>query len=184
MNYDPKARKRPLCLKLKHLLWTCVNNTIFRYSPFVCYGWRRFLLRSFGATIAKTATISRTAEINSPWNLTMGDKSMIANYARVMCSGKVTLGNQAMVGEYARILAGSHNTRSKTFQPVMPGIVIGESAWVASCALVVAGGQRDLKIGEGAIVAAGAVVFTNVRKMTIVAGNPAEFLADHVIDQD
>ena len=183
-SYDPKGTTWPLKLKLKRLLWVVVNQTAFRYSPFICYGWRRFLLRCFGATISRSATIARTAEINSPWNLTMDEKSMIANHAWVMCSGPVRIGKQAMVGEYCKVLAGSHNTHSRSYQPVMPGIDIQDDAWVASGAMLVAGGKRDLHIGESAIVAAGAVVFSNVRRMTIVVGNPAEFLSDRVIDEN
>lgn len=183
-GYNPKATRWSLGLKLKRVLWTFVNQTIFRYSPFACYGWRRLLLRMFGAKIASTATISRTVEISSPWNLEMGENSMIGHHSWVMCSGKVSIGCQCTVGEYVKILAGSHNVRSKSYKPVTPGVDVRDHAWVATGAMLVSAGARDLRVGEGAVVAAGAVVFSNVRKWTIVVGNPAEYLTDRVLDQE
>lgn len=178
---DPKDAKWPICAKLRMLLWRCVNVTLFQYSPFFFYGWRRFLLRMFGATIAKGATIGRTAIIDSPWNLTMGENSMIARNAWVMCSGKVHIGKNALVGEYVKILAGSHKSNSKGYDFVTAPIYIEDECWIASGAMVVAGGTRPLKIGRGAIVGAGSVVFSNVKAMTIVVGNPAEYLTDRVV---
>ena len=184
MPYDPKAVRWPIGIKIRRALWSGVNGTLFRFSPFFCYGWRRFLLRCFGAKIDKSATISRTVRIVSPWNLTMERNSMIGHYAWAMCSGKVHIGENAIVGEYVKVVAGSHNTRSRGYDFVMSGVIIQRDAWVATSAILVAAGKRDLKIGAGSIVAAGAVVFNSVKPMTIVVGNPAEFLADRVIDEE
>lgn len=183
-GYDPKGARWPMRLKLARIVWDTINCTLFRFSPFFCYGWRRFLLRMFGANVAGSATVGRTAVINSPWNLTMEDNSMICKNAWVMCSGRVTIGKNSLIGEYAKILAGSHNSRSLTYSFETPPIVIEDDCWVASGAMLVAGGKRPLKIGKGSIVAAGAVVFANVKPMTIVVGNPAEFLTDRVLSED
>ena len=179
---NPKGARWPIHTKLKMLLWRGVNATLFRYSPFFFYGWRRFLLRMFGAVIAKGATTARSAIIDSPWNLTMGENSMIARNAWVMCSGKVHIGKNSLIGEYAKILAGSHKSSSKDYDFVMAPIYIEDECWIASGAMVVAGGTRPLKIGRGAIVGAGSVVFSNVKAMTIVVGNPAEYLTDRVVE--
>lgn len=181
-SINPKGAKWPIYTKVRMLLWRCVNVTLFQYSPFFFYGWRRFLLRIFGATIAKGATIGRTAIIDSPWNLTMEENSMIARNAWVMCSGKVHIGKNSLVGEYVKVLAGSHKSNSKGYDFVMAPIYIEDECWIASGAMVVAGGTRPLKIGHGAIVGAGSVVFSNVKAMTIVVGNPAEYLTDRVVE--
>lgn len=181
-TFNPKAAKWPIMFKLRLWLWNFVNITLFRYSPFFCFGWRRFLLRLFGASVAKTATIGRTAIIEVPWNLEIGENSMIGKNAWVMCSGKVTIGKNVAISEYVRILAGSHKTDSINYEPVITPINIEDDCWIASCAMLVAAGKRPLKIGKGAIVAAGAVVFSNVRTMTIVVGNPAEYLTDRVLN--
>jgi len=184
VDYNPKAAKWSILYRVRKTAWDIVNCTLFRFSPFFCYGWRRFLLRLFGASISRTASIGRTAIINVPWNLTMDDNSMICKNAWVMCSGKVSIGRNSMIGEYSKVLAGSHNSNSLTYSFVTPPIVIEDDCWIASGAMLVAGGKRPLKIGRGAIVGAGAVVFANVKSMTIVVGNPAEYLTDRVLSDE
>lgn len=178
-QYDPtKAKGKQLGAKLRRLLWTVVSLTIFRYSPFFCHGWRRFLLRCFGAKIAGTATVGRRAVIDAPWNLTMGERAMICSDAWVACDADIEIGDQSMIGAFARVLAGSHDSNSNNFKPVVTKILIEKNCWIASCAMLVGGGRKVLKIGEGAIVGAGAVVFTNVKPSAIMVGNPAEKIAE------
>lgn len=177
-EYNPKQGGVSLLIKLHRFCWAIVNETIFRYSPFFCHGWRRFLLRCFGAKIAKTATVGRRVIINAPWNLTMGDSSMICNDAWVMCYAPVIIGNRSIIGEYARILTGSHVSNSKSYRPIISEIIIGNDCWIASCSILASGGRRKLKIGDGAIIGAGAVVLLNVKPMAIVVGNPAEQIAE------
>ena len=183
-TYNPKNARTSLWVKLHRFCWVVVNETVFRYSPFFCYGWRRFLLRSFGAKIAKTATVGRRAVINAPWNLTMGDSSMICNDAWVMCYAPVVIGDRSIVGEFARILTGSHVSNSKSYEGIVSDVLIGNDCWIASCAILASGGRRKLKIGDGAIIGAGAVVFLNVKPLAIMAGNPAEQIAERRFDRE
>jgi len=183
-DYNPKNDKKSVLGKIHRLIWTIVEKTLFKYSPFFCYGWRRFLLRCFGAKIAKSATVGRLARIESPWNLTMGERSMICNHTWIMCYAPVTIGDQALVGEYSRILTGSHITNSKSYKGISSGVEIGRNAWIASCAILSSGGYKTLKIGEGAIVGVGSVVLRNVKPMTIVMGNPAKYIADREFNQE
>jgi putative colanic acid biosynthesis acetyltransferase WcaF len=52
-------------------------------------------------------------------------------------------------------------------------IRIGPGAWVAAGAFIGPG----VTVGDGAVVGAGAVVMRDVEPWTVVAGNPAVFLA-------
>ncbi len=183
-QYDPtKAKGRTCGNKLRRLLWTTVNSTIFRYSPFFCHGWRRFLLRCFGAQIATTARVGRRAVIDAPWHLTVGERAMSCSDAWVACDADIEIGDQSMIGAFARVLAGSHDSNSNTFKPVVTKILIEKNCWIASCAMLVGGGRKVLKIGEGAIVGAGAVVFTNVKPGAIMVGNPAEKIAERSLGE-
>ena len=51
-------------------------------------------------------------------------------------------------------------------------ITVGHDAWVASRAIVLPG----VSVGDGAVVAAGAVVTKNVEAWTVVGGNPAKVI--------
>ena len=48
-------------------LWWIVQATLFRCSPQALYGWRRFLLRLFGAQVGRGVIIRPTVEITYPW---------------------------------------------------------------------------------------------------------------------
>ncbi len=133
-------------------------------------------MRCFGARISSSATVGRNTVIIGPWNLTLGEKSMIGTHSWIMCFAPVEIGDHTGVGEYVKILTGSHDVNSTAFKGVASSVVIGRNAWVASGAMLVSGGKRRLKIGDGAVVAAGSVVFSNVRSMAVVVGNPAEEL--------
>jgi len=62
--------------------------------------------------------------------------------------------------------------------------LIGNDCWIASCAILASGGRRKLKIGDGAIIGAGAVVFLNVKPLAIMAGNPAEQIAERRFNKE
>lgn len=183
-EYNPKNDKKSKFRKVHRLCWKVVEQSLFRYSPFFCYGWRRWLLSFFGAKLSNSATVGRLARIDDPWNLTMGERSMICNHAWIMCHAPVNIGDQAIVGEYVKILTGSHVSNSTSFKGIVSGVTIGENAWIASCAILSSGGYKTLKIGDGAIVSAGAVVFTNVKPMAIMFGNPAKHIADREFTKD
>jgi len=54
-------------------------------------------------------------------------------------------------------------------QPMTAPVVIGDSVWIATGAVILKG----VTIGDGAVVAAGAVVTGDVASGTVVAGVPA-----------
>ena len=54
-------------------IWWIVQDTLFRWSPQVFYGWRNFLLRLFGAKIGTKVQIRSTTRVTYPWKLTIGD---------------------------------------------------------------------------------------------------------------
>lgn len=182
-GYNPRNARQEMRYRLACHAWWLVNATLFRWVPFFCYGWRRFLLRCFGAKVASSATVGRTAVIDAPWNLVMGERSMICKNAWVSCHAPVIVGNQSLVGEYARILTGSHKTNSRNYEGIASGVTIGADCWIASCAIVCSGGYSELKIGDGAVVSAGAVVYSDVRPMGIAIGNPAHCVLDRAMDQ-
>ena len=51
-------------------------------------------------------------------------------------------------------------------------IVIEDDVWIGTGSIILPG----VKIGKGAVVAAGSVVTKDVEAFTVVAGNPAKFL--------
>ncbi len=72
--------------KLARVAWAIVWGTLFRWSPRILFGWRRFLLRCFGAKIGRNARISPSVRVWAPWNLTVRDEAAIAHLLTVTVS--------------------------------------------------------------------------------------------------
>lgn len=85
----------------------------------------------------------------------------------------ITLGSDVMVAHGVTIVASNHGTDLGQPMNLQPengrGIVIEGDVWIAAGAVILDG----VTLGQGAIVAAGAVVHRNVAPYSIVAGVPA-----------
>ena len=77
-----------------------------------------------------------------------------------------------------KLITGSHNINSPGFEAIFEPIVIDDYAWICTGATIVQG----VRIGKGAVVAAGAVVTHDVKPYTVVGGIPAKEIATRSID--
>ncbi|MEA1049018.1 putative colanic acid biosynthesis acetyltransferase [Lamprobacter modestohalophilus] len=161
---------------LGRMLWS-LATPLFRLSPRSFFGWRRFLLRAFGAQIGREAHVYPSVHIYLPWMLTLGEQASIGEWSLIYNLGPVTIGERATISHRAHLCAGTHDYRD----PVLPlqrlPIEIGAQAWVCADAFVGPG----RRVGEGAIVGAAAVVMSDVPDWQIVAGNPARVIKQRVL---
>ena len=89
--------------------------------------------------------------------------------------GGITIGDGALIGHGVTLATLNHGELAANRGDLTPApIVIGKNAWLGARVTVVPG----VSIGEGAIVAAGAVVTRDVAPMTVVGGVPAKKLRD------
>ncbi len=150
------------------VLWA-LARPFFAFSPRPLWGWRRFLLRSFGARIGRDVHLYPSVRITIPWNIAIGDETAIGDGAILYALGPITIGRQVTVSHYAHLCAGSHDYRDPAMSLLKPPIAIGDGAWICADAFVGPG----ISIGAGAIAGARAVVVADVPANAIVAGNPA-----------
>ena len=155
--------------RLARLLWGAVRNTLYRFSPKILHGWRRFLLRSFGGRIGVGAHPYPRAKIWAPWNLTMEAHSCLADDVDCYSVAPITIGAHATVSQYSYLCAASHDYRDPAMPLIVAPIVIGSDAWVAADVFVGPG----VKVGEGAVVGARSTVIDDVAPWSVVAGSPA-----------
>ena len=126
-----RARKYSRGEMTRRVLWTFAQP-LFRFSPRPCFGWRRFLLRCFGAKIGQSVHVYPSATIYFPWNLEAGDESAIGEQVFIYNLGQVTLGSRVTISHRAHLCAGTHDHTKPDFPLLRPPIVIGSSSIMLS----------------------------------------------------
>ena len=162
--------------KIGRLLWMIAWTLLFRPSFHNWYGWRRVLLRCFGARIGRGVRIRPTCWIEVPWNVEIGDTCAIGDHCILYSLGKITLGRLVSVSQYAHLCAGTHDYTVRSF-PLLPlPIRIGDGVWVAADAFIGPG----VTVGDRSVVGARATVMKDVPADVVVAGNPARVIKPRV----
>jgi putative colanic acid biosynthesis acetyltransferase WcaF len=164
-----RASPHPLSNRLARALWGSVWLILFRPSTRLFRGWRRFLLRSFGARIGRGAVIHASARIWAPWNLEMGPHSCLGPHVDCYSVDAIRIGAYATVSQYGFLCAATHDPDSAHMTLITAPIVIGDHAWLAADVFIGPG----VAIGEGATIGARSSVFKNVPDWTIAMGTPA-----------
>jgi putative colanic acid biosynthesis acetyltransferase WcaF len=150
-------------------LWWFVQATLFRGSPQVMYGFRRWLLRLFGAQIGKGVIIRPSVTIPYPWKLQIGDYSWIGDHAVLYCFAKITIGKNVVISQKSYLCAGTHDYRSPGFDIQAFPIVIEDEAWLAADVFVAPG----ITVGRGAVIGSRSSVFGDLPGMMVCVGSPA-----------
>ena len=150
------------------LLWASCQP-LFRWSPRLCWGWRRFLLRLFGAKIGRHVHVHPAARIFIPWNLEVGDWSYVGFDCLLYNLGPMKIGERVTISQRAHLCGGSHDFRDESMPLIKASLTIGNGAWICADAFVGPG----VNIGARAVVGACAVAVRDVPEGKIVVGNPA-----------
>lgn len=146
-----------------------LTTPLFRLSPRPFWGWRRVLLRAFGAKVGSEVHVYPTVRVEIPWHIALGDFSAVGDRAILYSLGRITLGDRATISQGAHICAGTHDIHDPSRPLLKPPIDIGDDAWICADAFIGPG----VSVGAGAIVGARAVVMKNVANGSVVVGNPA-----------
>jgi acetyltransferase-like isoleucine patch superfamily enzyme len=109
----------------------------------------------------------------------IGEDSLIGEYSIIRGQGGVKIGDRVYTSPYTQIIAVNHvfgdPDRPFVEQGITAeGIIIEDDVWLGAAAIITDG----TRIGQGAVVAAGAVVTKDVPPHTVVAGIPAKVIKE------
>ena len=169
INRNRVSRKWSRGELLGRLAWA-MCGPFFAYSPRQCWGWRRFLLRLFGAQVGVHVQIYPSVKIFIPWNLSIGHYSSIGFDALIYNLGPINIRERVTISQRTHLCGGSHDCRDATLPLLKLPITIGNDVWICADAFV----GPNVVVGDGAVVGACAAVFKNVESWIIVGGNPAK----------
>lgn len=172
-EYNP-VQTTPFTIKEKVIsrIWTLVNVTFFRLLPYNFNGYRRWLLRCFGAKIIGEVSIDRTAKIDFPWNLTIENLSSIGKNSWIYCLDKITIGQKTCIGDDVYLITGTHDIQDPTFPLITGKIQVGDGVWLATGAKIF----PSVVIGNFSVVGAFSLVTKNIIENQVWAGVPAKYI--------
>ena len=160
---------------LRPILWHQIGARLFRLSPHVAHGYRRRLLRLFGATVHDRAKIRRSASINCPWHLTLEELSIIGDHAMLDCTCPISLGKRSVVSQLAVLTTTMRDPGVADHPMVFAPIQVQDDAWVAADTLVLPGSI----VSEGTVVGARSLIEgTTTEPWKVCVGHPVRAIKD------
>ncbi len=133
---------------------------------------RKWFYQLLGARFGENCFPCRRVEILLPKGLELGDRVAIGWFAELDARGGIAVGHDTNISSHAKLITGSHDIDDPDFKADFLPIHIGHHCWIGTGAMILQG----VNIGDGAVVAAGAVVNKDVDAWTVVGGVPAKVL--------
>lgn len=130
---------------------------------------RRFYYRISGIKIGKGSTIHMFATFYNPTNIEIGEDTIIGEWAVLDGRDTIQVGNHVDIASTVMIYNSEHDINSEHFAAVKMPVVIEDYVFIGPRAIILPG----VKVGKGAVVAAGAVVTKDIEPFMIVGGVPA-----------
>lgn len=159
-------------------LWWLVQSCLFATSPQFLYGWRRLLLRMFGANIGRDVIIRPSVRVTYPWKLRIGDYAWIGDQVELYTLGEISIGAHAVVSQRSYLCTGSHDPASRSFRIFSKPIIVEEGAWLATDVFVAPG----VTIGRNALIGARSSVFSDAQAGFVHVGSPAKAVRERVFE--
>lgn len=141
----------------------CIRNFFYRYV--------------FWMTIGKRVVIYYGLEARAPWNIKIGNGSIVGDKVILDARHKIEIGENVNISTGAWMWTLQHDVNSPSFTSEGTGekIVIGNRAWISSRTTLLPGSD----VAEGVVVAAGAVVTKKIEDpFTIWGGIPAKKISE------
>ncbi|MBR0304760.1 MAG: sugar O-acetyltransferase [Bacteroidales bacterium] len=134
---------------------------------------REYLRQITGSEVDETVRVFPPFNINYGKKTTFGKGSFVNFGCTFLALGGITIEEDVFIAPHCVLATEYHPEDPATRHSLLTKpIVIGRNAWIGANATILAG----VKVGENAIVAAGAVVSKDVPANTIVGGVPAKVI--------
>ena len=164
-------RQRRALHRLRHrgfemgLAYTLVALT----AKLPSYRARHALYRAAGMSLAPRAHIHKGLELRHPAGVSIGADTVVGFDCILDGRCGIVLGAHVNLSSQVAIWTLQHDHRDPGFATVGAPVIVGDHAWLSFRATLLPG----VRIGERAVIAAGAVVTRDVPPGAIMAGVPA-----------
>lgn len=128
----------------------------------------------YGMQIEKNVVIYGGFEIRSPWNITIGEGTIIGDESKLDGRNEIIIGKHVNFSTGVWVWTEQHDFQSPCFACKGGKVEIGDRAWVSARAIILPG----RKIAEGTVVAAGAVLTKDTVPYGVYGGVPAKKIGE------
>jgi len=127
-----------------------------------------------GIRMGKGSVIHMGARFYDPKNIIIGEDSIVGEGAVLDGRDKIIIHNHVDIASEVMIYNSQHNVHSEEFEAMTGSVIIEDYVFVGPRAIILPG----VTVGQGAVIAAGAVVTRDVKPFSVVAGVPAEVIGE------
>ena len=125
----------------------------------------------FGGKAPEGLGLFSPVQIDFPKQMRFGKHVFINHSFTAMSVGGIYLGDRVQIGPHVTIVTDNHDFANRNVLICKP-VKIGNGVWIGANVTILPG----VTVGENAVIAAGAVVTTDVPANSIVGGNPARVI--------
>lgn len=133
---------------------------------------RKWFYQLLGAKIGKNTVVCRRVDMIFPKGLRLDNNVSVGWFVDLDARGGITVGHDTNISSHTKFITGSHDVDDPNFEASFKPITIGHHCWIGTGAIVLQG----VTIGDGAVVAAGAVVTKDIPPYEVWGGVPAKFI--------
>jgi acetyltransferase-like isoleucine patch superfamily enzyme len=145
-------------------------NHIVNRIPLVSARMRAYAALGVDFDEISSAQISLGVEMWIGHRLSIGARSAIGQRCYIDARGGVRVDSDVSISREAALLTATHLPDDPEFAAALAPIHLEQHSWIGMRSLLMPG----VHVGEGAVVAAGALVTSDVERYTVVAGVPAK----------
>ncbi len=175
--YGARTAPHPTWTYPARALWLVVQATLWRLAWRRIPGLRAGLLRLFGARVAWRTKLPGSLRIYFPWRVSIGPETSVGPGVTFYNLRALTAGSRGGISQNAYLCGGTHDYTRPTYPLVCKSLTIDDDVWIGAAAFLCPG----VRVGQGAVVGACAVVTRDVAPWTVVAGNPARVVRERVV---
>jgi len=139
--------------------------------------FRLLIYKAAGMKIGQDSRIHIGARFFDLTNIEIGQDTIIGDNAFLDGRDKLIIGDHVDIASQVMIYNSEHDINSEDFHAISAPVVIEDYIFIGPRVIILPG----VRIGKGAVIAAGAVVTKDVADYKIVGGVPAQVIGERKI---